>query len=53
MGLVTHMLAHVVPMDAEPLGATLLAVWLILSGTPRTPHGPFVGLFSLTRKFHF
>jgi hypothetical protein len=37
MALVTHMLAHVVPMDARPFGAALLTVWLILPGTPRTP----------------
>ena len=37
MGLVTHLLAQVVPRHAGPFGATLLTVWLILSGTPRTP----------------
>ena len=37
MALVTHMLAHVVPMDARPFGAALLTARLILPGTPRTP----------------
>ena len=37
MVLVTHMLAHVVPRDARPLGASLLTVWLILSGQALDP----------------
>ena len=37
MALVTHMLAHVVPRDARPFGATLLTVWLILSGQALDP----------------
>jgi hypothetical protein len=52
MALVTHMLAHVVPMDARPFGATLLTVWLILPVTPRTPARSAFS-FSPTRKFNF
>ena len=52
MGLVTHMLAHVVPRHARPFGATLLTVWLILPGIPRTPARSAFS-FSPTRKLNF